>query len=166
ERADELVRVCPWSQDAALEESRALLALERRPTAVVASSVELGLGCLAACRERGLSLPDEPALGTFDDPYFGALLEPSLTAVGYDRRVDRLPPHRRPVNTVFQSYALFPHMIVRDNIAFGLKMARVPKGEAVGRIDEALELVGLERLGDRLPGQLSGGQQQRVAVAR
>jgi DNA-binding LacI/PurR family transcriptional regulator len=84
ERADELVRVCPWSQDAALEESRALLALERRPTAVIASSVELGLGCLAACRERGLSLPDELALVTFDDPYFGALLEPSLTAVGYD----------------------------------------------------------------------------------
>ena len=83
-----------------------------------------------------------------------------------DRRVDRLPPHRRPVNTVFQSYALFPHMSVRDNIAFGLRMARVPKGEAGGRIDEALELVGLERLGDRLPGQLSGGQQQRVAVAR
>ena len=84
ERADELVRVCPWSQEAAFHESRALLALERRPTAVVASSVELGLGCLAACRERGLSLPDELALVTFDDPYFGALLEPALTAVGYD----------------------------------------------------------------------------------
>jgi ABC-type Fe3+/spermidine/putrescine transport system ATPase subunit len=83
-----------------------------------------------------------------------------------DRRVDRLPPHRRPVNTVFQSYALFPHMTVRDNIAFGLRMARVGRSEAGGRIDEALELVGLERLGDRLPGQLSGGQQQRVAVAR
>jgi ABC-type Fe3+/spermidine/putrescine transport system ATPase subunit len=83
-----------------------------------------------------------------------------------DRRVDRLPPHRRPVNTVFQSYALFPHMSVRDNVAFGLKMGRVPRHEAGKRVDEALELVGLERLGDRLPGQLSGGQQQRVAVAR
>ena len=83
-----------------------------------------------------------------------------------DRRVDRLPPHRRPVNTVFQSYALFPHMSVRDNIAFGLRMARVGRSEAGGRIEEALELVGLERLGDRLPAQLSGGQQQRVAVAR
>ena len=83
-----------------------------------------------------------------------------------DARVDRLPPHRRPVNTVFQSYALFPHMTVRDNIAFGLKMARVPKSEAGTRIAEALELVGLEQHGDRLPGQLSGGQQQRVAVAR
>ena len=83
-----------------------------------------------------------------------------------DARVDRLPPHRRPVNTVFQSYALFPHMTVRDNVAFGLKMARVPKHEAGTRIAEALELVGLEQHGDRLPGQLSGGQQQRVAVAR
>jgi spermidine/putrescine transport system ATP-binding protein len=83
-----------------------------------------------------------------------------------DRRVDRLPPHLRPVNTVFQSYALFPHMTVRNNVAFGLRMARVPKTEASERIATALELVGLELMGDRLPGQLSGGQQQRVAVAR
>ena len=83
-----------------------------------------------------------------------------------DRRVDRLPPHRRPVNTVFQSYALFPHMTVEDNVAFGLKMARVARQEAGTRVQEALELVGLEQHGDRLPGQLSGGQQQRVAVAR
>jgi ABC-type Fe3+/spermidine/putrescine transport system ATPase subunit len=83
-----------------------------------------------------------------------------------DRRVDRLPPHRRPVNTVFQSYALFPHMTVRDNVAFGLKMARVPRYEAGTRTGEALELVGLEHVADRLPAQLSGGQQQRVAVAR
>jgi spermidine/putrescine transport system ATP-binding protein len=83
-----------------------------------------------------------------------------------DRRVDRLPPHRRPVNTVFQSYALFPHMTVRDNVAFGLKMARVPKQEAGTRVEEALHLVGLDQHGERLPGQLSGGQQQRVAVAR
>ena len=82
------------------------------------------------------------------------------------RRVDRLPPHRRPVNTVFQSYALFPHMTVRDNVAFGLRMAHVPRQEANPRIDNALALVGLERFGDRLPAALSGGQQQRVAVAR
>src|SRR5207244_6098344 len=82
------------------------------------------------------------------------------------QRVDRLPPHKRNVNTVFQSYALFPHMTVRDNVAFGLKMARVDKKEAAGRAAEALVLVGLEEFGDRLPGQLSGGQQQRVAVAR
>ena len=83
-----------------------------------------------------------------------------------DQRVDRLPPHRRSVNTVFQSYALFPHMTVRANVGFGLKMARVPSGESAGRIDEALALVGLEAFGERLPTQLSGGQQQRVAVAR
>jgi spermidine/putrescine transport system ATP-binding protein len=83
-----------------------------------------------------------------------------------EQRVDRLPPHRRSVNTVFQSYALFPHMTVRANVGFGLKMARVPSGESTGRIEEALSLVGLEAFGDRLPTQLSGGQQQRVAVAR
>jgi spermidine/putrescine transport system ATP-binding protein len=81
-------------------------------------------------------------------------------------RVDRLPPHKRNVNTVFQSYALFPHMTVSENVAFGLRMARVDKRETVRRAAEALELVGLEEFGDRLPGQLSGGQQQRVAVAR
>jgi spermidine/putrescine transport system ATP-binding protein len=82
------------------------------------------------------------------------------------QRVDRLPPHRRSVNTVFQSYALFPHMTVRANVGFGLKMARVKASESEGRIAEALALVGLETFGDRLPAQLSGGQQQRVAVAR
>jgi spermidine/putrescine transport system ATP-binding protein len=83
-----------------------------------------------------------------------------------NQRVNGLPPHRRSVNTVFQSYALFPHMTVRANVGFGLKMARVPAAESRGRIEDALALVGLEDFGDRLPGQLSGGQQQRVAVAR
>jgi spermidine/putrescine transport system ATP-binding protein len=82
------------------------------------------------------------------------------------RRIDTLPPHKRPVNTVFQSYALFPHMSVRDNVAFGLKMDRVKRQETARRVDEALALVGLEEYGDRTPAQLSGGQQQRVAVAR
>jgi spermidine/putrescine transport system ATP-binding protein len=83
-----------------------------------------------------------------------------------DERVDQLPPYRRSVNTVFQSYALFPHMNVRANVGFGLKMARVPGAESRRRVDDALRLVGLEEFGDRLPGLLSGGQQQRVAVAR
>jgi spermidine/putrescine ABC transporter ATP-binding subunit len=82
------------------------------------------------------------------------------------RRIDSLPPHKRPVNTVFQSYALFPHMSVLDNVAFGLKMDRVKRSEASRRAAEALALVGLEGFGDRTPVQLSGGQQQRVAVAR
>jgi spermidine/putrescine ABC transporter ATP-binding subunit len=82
------------------------------------------------------------------------------------RRIDTLPPHKRPVNTVFQSYALFPHMSVRDNVAFGLKMDRVKRQETRARVNEALALVGLEEYADRTPAQLSGGQQQRVAVAR
>jgi spermidine/putrescine transport system ATP-binding protein len=81
-------------------------------------------------------------------------------------QVDRLPPHKRNVNTVFQSYALFPHMTVRQNVAFGLRMARVDRKETATRVTEALELVGLAEFGSRLPAQLSGGQQQRVAVAR
>jgi spermidine/putrescine ABC transporter ATP-binding subunit len=83
-----------------------------------------------------------------------------------DERVETLPPHRRRINTVFQSYALFPHMTVADNVGFGLKMARIPASESRGRIEEALQLVGLQEFGQRQPGQLSGGQQQRVAVAR
>jgi LacI family transcriptional regulator len=82
--APELVRVCTWTQEAGAIETRALLELEPRPTAIIASSAELALGCLAACRELGVPLPDELALVSFDDPYFGHLLEPSLTAVGYD----------------------------------------------------------------------------------
>jgi spermidine/putrescine transport system ATP-binding protein len=82
------------------------------------------------------------------------------------RRIDQLPPHKRPVNTVFQSYALFPHMNVRENVRFGLKMDKVANAESTERVDQALGLVGLERFADRMPAQLSGGQQQRVAVAR
>jgi ABC-type Fe3+/spermidine/putrescine transport system ATPase subunit len=82
------------------------------------------------------------------------------------QRADRIPPHKRNVNTVFQNYALFPHLTVNDNVAFGLKMARVGRREAGPRIQEALALVGLESQADRFPSQLSGGQQQRVAVAR
>ncbi len=80
--------------------------------------------------------------------------------------VNQTPPHRRKVNTVFQSYALFPHMTVSDNVAFGLKMAKVPRREAETRVGEALRMVALDSFVDRYPGQLSGGQQQRVAVAR
>jgi spermidine/putrescine transport system ATP-binding protein len=97
----------------------------------------------------------------------GGFVNPSSGEIHIrDERVDTKPPYRRSVNTVFQSYALFPHMTVRENIGFGLRMAHVPKSESKGRIDEALRLVGLEEHGERLPGQLSGGQQQRVAVAR
>ncbi|GHH88087.1 ABC transporter ATP-binding protein [Streptomyces sulfonofaciens] len=82
------------------------------------------------------------------------------------RRIDRLAPERRGFGMVFQNYALFPHMTVRGNVGFGLKMARVPKAEAARRVAEALELVHLADQAHKRPGQLSGGQQQRVAIAR
>jgi spermidine/putrescine transport system ATP-binding protein len=80
--------------------------------------------------------------------------------------VAQVPPHRRNVHTVFQNYALFPHLNVFDNIAFGLRRRKVAKHEARRRVNEAIELVELSGLGARRPQQLSGGQQQRVALAR
>jgi len=80
--------------------------------------------------------------------------------------IARTPPSKRPVNTVFQSYALFPHLRVFDNVAFGLRRAGVAKHEVRRRVGEALELVQLAGYATRKPGQLSGGQQQRVALAR
>jgi spermidine/putrescine transport system ATP-binding protein len=83
---------------------------------------------------------------------------------GQDAR--SIPAHRRPVNTVFQSYALFPHMTVRDNVAFGLRMKKVPEKEIRTRVERALEMVQIGAFSDRKPAQLSGGQKQRVALAR
>ncbi len=80
--------------------------------------------------------------------------------------IDALPPHRRPVNTMFQSYALFPHMTVADNIAFGLRRIGLDRRARNARVAEMLDLVRLGGLGGRRPHQLSGGQQQRVALAR
>ena len=77
-----------------------------------------------------------------------------------------IPPNKRPVNMVFQSYAVFPHMSVADNVAYGLKIDRVPTEERERRVTEALELVQLGYLAGRMPDQLSGGQRQRVALAR
>jgi putative spermidine/putrescine transport system ATP-binding protein len=82
------------------------------------------------------------------------------------RDVSRDPPYARDVNTVFQDYALFPHMTVDENVAYGLKIRRVPRAERRTRVDEALETVRLAGLGVRRPAQLSGGQRQRVALAR
>jgi spermidine/putrescine transport system ATP-binding protein len=80
--------------------------------------------------------------------------------------IARVPAEKRPINTVFQSYALFPHMTVFDNVAFGLRMSGVAKDEIKPRVMEALEMVRLGDFADRKPSQLSGGQQQRVAIAR
>ncbi len=83
-----------------------------------------------------------------------------------DREVSHLPPWRRNVGMVFQSYALWPHMTVRKNVAFGLEERHVPRSQVRERVNKALDLVGLLDFSDRRPSQLSGGQQQRVALAR
>jgi spermidine/putrescine transport system ATP-binding protein len=98
-------------------------------------------------------------IGGFDEPTEGRIFLGDQDVVG-------LPPYKRDVNTVFQSYALFPHMTIEDNVAFGLERKGVPKDELKGRVAEMLELVGLSGFGKRKPKQLSGGQQQRVALAR
>jgi spermidine/putrescine transport system ATP-binding protein len=95
----------------------------------------------------------------FERPDAGAIL-----LDGED--MSRTPPHRRNVNTVFQSYALFPHRSVEENVAFGLRYQKVGREETRRRVGEAMELVRLGGLGERRPSQLSGGQQQRVALAR
>ncbi|HSK50286.1 MAG TPA: ABC transporter ATP-binding protein [Solirubrobacterales bacterium] len=93
--------------------------------------------------------------------------QPSAGAIRIDGDdVAGLPPYRRPTNTVFQSYALFPHLSVADNVAFGLKRKGVPKGEITSRVAAELERVGLADAARRRPAQLSGGMQQRVALAR
>jgi putative spermidine/putrescine transport system ATP-binding protein len=83
-----------------------------------------------------------------------------------DKKIDGLPPERRGFGMVFQNYALFPHMTVRENVAFGLRMRKTPKAEMNPRVDEVMRLVRLEDQAKKLPSQLSGGQQQRVAIAR
>jgi spermidine/putrescine transport system ATP-binding protein len=98
-------------------------------------------------------------IGGFEQPDEGRIL-----LRGVD--VTPVPPNRRNVNMVFQHYALFPHMSIGDNIAFGMRLKRVGKGEQRDRVSEMLRIVRLEGLEKRKPGQLSGGQQQRVALAR
>jgi len=83
-----------------------------------------------------------------------------------NERLDLLPPYRRRVNTVFQHYALFPHLTVRENVAYGLRVQRVAKSEITGRVEEALAMVKMTEYTSTAPAKLSGGQQQRVAFAR
>jgi putative spermidine/putrescine transport system ATP-binding protein len=95
----------------------------------------------------------------FDRPTAGRIIL-------YGQDVSNLPPYERPVNTVFQDYALFPHMTVGQNIAYGLMIKNVPSDQRLMRVSEMLELVRLPGLASRRPSQLSGGQRQRVALAR
>ncbi len=99
------------------------------------------------------------AIGGFVQPDAGRITINDVDLVG-------LPPHRRPVNTMFQSYALFPHMSVAANVGFGLRMQGMRQTDIASRVTEMLELVRLAGFGSRKPAQLSGGQQQRVALAR
>jgi spermidine/putrescine transport system ATP-binding protein len=98
-------------------------------------------------------------IGGFEEPTEGRILLGDQDVVG-------LPPYKRDVNTVFQSYALFPHMTISRNVSFGLERRKVSRSEISGRVEEILELVGLAGYAKRKPSQLSGGQQQRVALAR
>ncbi|HEV7433680.1 MAG TPA: ABC transporter ATP-binding protein [Pseudorhizobium sp.] len=98
-------------------------------------------------------------LAGFEEPTEGRIL-----LQGND--ISGVPPYRRPTNMMFQSYALFPHMTVEKNIAFGLEQDKLSKGEIEARVQEMLKLVKLEEFAKRKPGQLSGGQRQRVALAR
>lgn len=98
-------------------------------------------------------------LAGFEEPTEGRIL-----LQGKD--ISGVPPYRRPTNMMFQSYALFPHMTVEKNIAFGLEQDKLPKGEIDARVQEMLKLVKLEQFAKRKPNQLSGGQRQRVALAR
>jgi len=98
-------------------------------------------------------------IGGFEEPSYG-------TVYLGGRDVTGMPPYRRDVNTVFQSYALFPHLDVYENVAFGLRRKKVDKGDIERRVREAMELVDLAGFAQRKPSQMSGGQQQRVALAR
>jgi len=83
-----------------------------------------------------------------------------------DKLINNVPAHKRDIGMVFQNYAIFPHLSVRDNVAYGLKARKVPKNQIDQKVNEALELVQIAHLADRKPNELSGGQQQRVALAR
>src|ERR1700691_5227668 len=83
-----------------------------------------------------------------------------------EQRLDVQPPYRRPVNTVFQSYALFPHLSVEENVAYGLRVAKRPEAEIANRVDEALAKVKMTAYAKAKPAKISGGQQQRIALAR
>ena len=97
----------------------------------------------------------------------GGFLTPDEGQVLFDgEEISQLPPYKREINTVFQKYALFPHLNVYDNVAFGLKIKKEPKDVIEQKVKRMLKLVGLEEYGQRRVNEMSGGQQQRVAIAR
>jgi spermidine/putrescine transport system ATP-binding protein/putrescine transport system ATP-binding protein len=149
------------------------------------SSERVLLGIEAVTKRFGrVTAVDAVSLGIRENEFF-ALLGPSgcgkttllRMLAGFEapnegrilldgRDISAIPPNRRPVNLMFQSYALFPHMSVRANIAYGLEMERLPSAEIRARTDAIMETTQLSAMADRRPDQLSGGQRQRVALAR
>jgi spermidine/putrescine transport system ATP-binding protein len=153
-------------------------------TATVAIDIRATSKVYGRDRETGVVALDEVSLGIYDNEFF-TLLGPSgcgkttllRLIAGFEQpthgeillfgeHIEGLPPHKRPVNTVFQHYALFPHMTVAENISFGLEMLAIPAAQISSTVKEVLELVQMEDLAERKTDQLSGGQQQRVALAR
>ncbi|WP_245411043.1 ABC transporter ATP-binding protein [Microvirga flavescens] len=153
----------PWSDPAAVPLIRFENVTKRFGDAVAVDNLSLNIYeseffCLlgpSGCGKTTLMR----MLAGFEEPTEGR-----ITLAGQD--LAGVPPYRRPANMMFQSYALFPHMSVEKNIAFGLKQDGLPKADIAARVDEMLRLVQLERLAKRYPDQLSGGQRQRVALAR
>jgi spermidine/putrescine transport system ATP-binding protein len=140
-----------------------LISLTKRFTEIAVDSIDLAiasgeffslLGPSGCGKTTTLRL-----IAGFEQPTAGRILLDDVDVSG-------VPPHKRNVNTVFQSYALFPFLTVFDNVAFGLRTRRMDKRELTSRVNEALDLVRLRAYAKRRPGQLSGGQQQRVALAR
>ena len=147
-----------------------------KPSAIIFSNVSRHFGDLKAVDNISMEIRDGEFFSMLGPSGSGKTTSLRLIA-GFDRPdsgqirvygedVSDLPPYERPVNTVFQDYALFPHMTVGENIAYGLMIKKVSKAERTKRANEMLDLVRLPGLGDRKPSQLSGGQRQRVALAR
>jgi putative spermidine/putrescine transport system ATP-binding protein len=147
-----------------------------KPIKLAARSISKRYGGFVALEGASFDLPDGEFLTLLGPSGSGkttllmivsGLVEPSAGELLIDGKVaTALPSHARDLGMVFQSYALFPHLTVAENVAFPLEMRRLPKPEIAERVKATLDLIRLGGMADRLPGQLSGGQQQRVALAR
>lgn len=156
--------------------NRTNMTVEKLPIAVEIKNVVKRFGSFTALQDATLTIHDNEFFTLLGPSGCGKttllrliagfenVTEGDIFLYGDD--ISKMPAHQRPVNTVFQQYALFPHMTVQENIAFGLKMQRMPRSEIKSRVDQMLELVYLGEFKDRRPNQLSGGQQQRAALAR